>query len=98
MPDKDFRILEQARAETVHAYNGDFYGDLSIKEIWAVGRKVRPVDEFIDNETRDTAVFITQGDLNGQELSSKGFSMEHLRTYSPEAGKQWNFYIVSRKK
>lgn len=98
VPDKDFRILEQARAETVHAYDGDFYGDLSIKEIWAVGRKVRPVDEFIDNETRDTAVFITQGDLNGQELSSKGFSMEHLRTYSPEAGKQWNFYIVSRKK
>ncbi|WP_164885387.1 ArnT family glycosyltransferase [Geovibrio thiophilus] len=98
VPDKDFRVLEQVRADAASGYKGDFYGDLSIKEIWAVGNKVRPLDEFIDNKTKDTAYFITRGELNEETLSSMALSAEHLKTYSPEERRQWNFYKISRKK
>ncbi|MGE4497400.1 MAG: ArnT family glycosyltransferase [Deferribacterales bacterium] len=94
---KGFRVLEGLRTDAASAYDGDFYGSLSIKEIWAAGRKVRPLNEFIDNKTKKSAVFITLGELNRELLEREALSAELLKTYSTETGKQWKVYVINRK-
>jgi 4-amino-4-deoxy-L-arabinose transferase-like glycosyltransferase len=96
MPEREFKALEQVRKDEIYKHSGGFYGSLGIKEIRAVGRKVRPVNEFVENGG-ESAVLIVKRNLKADELDGMGLKAEYLKTYSSGADEKWNFYLISRK-
>jgi 4-amino-4-deoxy-L-arabinose transferase-like glycosyltransferase len=88
IPEQDFRILEKVRSDSALAQQKIVYGDLSIKEIWALGLQARPLSELSDDSA--DAVFVT----SAQNDVPEGFEGNRIAAYSSKDGRSWVFYRI----
>lgn len=91
MSGQDFRTLEKVRNDAAFSQYKTFYGDLGIKEVWAIGRKVRPLSE-LPADSAD-AVFVT----SSQDEVPAGFAGNRIAVYSSRDGRSWSFYRLGRR-
>ncbi len=88
---QDFRVLEKIRNDRVFSQYKVFYGDLGIKEVWAIGRKVRPVNEMPADSA--DAVFVT----SEQDEVPAEFAGNRIAVYSSIGGRSWSFYRLGKQ-
>lgn len=92
IPEQDFRALEKVRTTASLKHFSDFYGDLGIKEIWAVGRRVLPSEE-IPAGTSD-AMYVAE---NGDEVIPAGYDAKKVAVYGIKHGRSWTFYRLTKR-
>jgi len=90
IPDQDFRVLEKARNEQELTKYDVFYGDIGIKDVWAVGHKVLPLNAL--SASVNEAVYISTG---GDKLPSE-FKAVKLKVFNFRNEKVWTFYRLKR--
>ncbi|MGE4267358.1 MAG: ArnT family glycosyltransferase [Deferribacterales bacterium] len=90
VPDQDFRVLEKARNERELTQYDVFYGNIGIKDVWAVGHRVLPLEAL--SEGVNEAVYISTG---GDKFPSQ-FKAEKLKVFNFRNEEIWTFYKLKR--